>query len=141
MLLTTGIHWYWPARTHVTEIPIARQAENLRSQTLVTTDDKVVIVSGMIVHEVVDPVRFCLSSHDGFVTIKELALTAIHDVICSMSWEELKTEQRKGTLDTKLKNAAKRVIEEFGVKVVKVMLTDMAPGARVFKVVQATSQD
>jgi antitoxin component of RelBE/YafQ-DinJ toxin-antitoxin module len=47
----------------------------------------------------------------------------------------LKEKSRKGTLDTALKNEAKAALEEYGVKVVKVMLTDMAP-ARVLRIVQ-----
>ena len=50
-----------------------------------------------------------------------------------MTWEELKVGQRKGTLDTKLKNSAREVLKEYGVNVIKVQLTDLAP-ARVYKI-------
>lgn len=140
VLLSSGIHWYLPLLSKVETVSIARQAENLRSQTLVTTDDQAVIVSGILVHEVVDPVTFTTTSFDGFTTLKELTLTAIHDVVSQLSWEELKVEQRSGKLDTKLRNATKRLIDEYGVKVLKVMLTDLAK-TRVLKIVTATSQD
>lgn len=138
--LVSGVHWYWPWRTEIELFPVKRQADDLRSQTVVTTDDKVVIVSGMVIYAVHDPILFGADTYDGPTTVIEISLTAIHDVVCQMSWDELKTEQRKGTLDTKLKNAAARMLVEYGVTVMKVMLTDLAPG-RVLKLIQSTSKD
>jgi regulator of protease activity HflC (stomatin/prohibitin superfamily) len=138
--LGPGIHWYWPLVTTLVMYPTARQADNLRTQTLVTTDDKVVVVGGMIVYEVADVLTLLSTSHSAATTIKDLALTALHDVCCRMSWEELKAEQRKGTLDTKLRHAAQSVLRSYGVTVLKVMLTDLAP-TRVIKLLQSTAQE
>ena len=135
-----SIVFWWPVTTEIDLFPVVRQADDLRSQTLVTKDDKVIIVGGMIITEITDVQVFGTSSYDGSTTIVELALTAVHDVVARMTWEELKEEQRKGTLDTKLKNAAKAALTEYGVNVLKVMLTDMAP-ARVIKLLTATSSD
>jgi len=57
-----------------------------------------------------------------------------------MDWSPLKLEQQKGTLDTKLKNAAQRELSDYGVRVLKLMLTDLAP-CRVLKLSQSTSQE
>lgn len=140
IVLGPGVHFWWPARTEIEMVPVARQADDLRSQTLVTADDKTTVVGGILIHEIFDVEKFVTLSYDGLATIKDITLTAIHDVVCQMSWEELKAEQRKGTLDTKLKNAAKKALEEYGVRVIKVMLTDLAP-ARVIKLIQSTSVD
>lgn len=138
--LAPGVHWFWPARTVIDVWPSKRQGDDLRSQTIVTTDDKTVVISGMVIYEVADMLLFAANTYDGPTTAIEIVLTAIHDVCCRMSWEELKTEQRKGTLDTKLKNAAKIMLDDYGVRVLKVMLTDLAPG-RVLKLIQSTSVD
>lgn len=138
--LGPGIHFWWPVTTNFYRYPVARQGEDLRSQTLVTTDDKVIIVGGMIIYEVVDIEPLLAHTYKPSETIRDIALTAIHDVCCKLSWPELKEAQRKGTLDTKLKNAAKEALEPYGVKVLKTMLTDLAP-ARVIKVLQSTSKD
>jgi len=71
--------------------------------------------------------------------VKDIALSAVHDVCCRMSWHDLKDEQRRGTLDTKLKNEAKKSLEDYGVRVLKTMLTDLAP-CRVVKLIQSMSK-
>jgi hypothetical protein len=87
------------------------------------------------VYSVPDLLTLLTTTHDPATAVKDLTLTALHDVCCNMTWEELKAEQRKGTLDTKLKNATQRALDDYGVRVVKVMLTDLAP-ARVLKLMQ-----
>lgn len=130
--LGPGIHWYWPVCTTLQEYPTARQADNLRTQTIVTRDDRVVAVGGMLVYDVVDIQKLLAYTHNAATTVTDIALTAVHDVCCQMSWEELKDEQRRGTLDTKLKNTTQRALNEYGVRVIKTMLTDLAP-CRVLK--------
>src|SRR5688572_8763360 len=49
-----GIVWYWPAVTQAVVYPTARQTVDLRTQTLVTTDGKVVGVGGMVTYRVTD---------------------------------------------------------------------------------------
>lgn len=138
--LSAGIHFYWPVTTTMETYPVARQADDLRSQTIVTTDDKTVVVGGMIVYRVPEPVKLLPTTFRPQQAIKDIALTCIHDVCCRMSWADLKKGQQKGTLDTKLRNEARYQLEEYGVEVIKVQLTDLAP-ARVYKVMQSTSQD
>lgn len=137
--LGPGIHWYWPVMTTFKAYPLVRQADTLREQTITTTDNRTVVVGGIIVYEVFDIVKLVALTYDPGDTIKDLSLSAIHDICCQMSWDELLTEQRKGTLDTKLKNAARRALEDYGVRAVKVMLTDLA-ACRVYRLIQSTNQ-
>lgn len=132
-----GIHWYWPAVTEWTDWPVVRQGETLAAQTIVTTDDKTITVGGMLIYQIVDVESFMVKAYSPVHLVQEIALTAVHDVCCSMSWEELKAEQRRGTLDTKLKNAAKSQLKEYGIEVIKCMLTDLAP-CRVLKLIQSS---
>jgi regulator of protease activity HflC (stomatin/prohibitin superfamily) len=138
--LGPGIHFYWPVTTTLTHYPTAFQADRLQTQTLVTTDDKVIIVGAMISYSVTDILPLVAGTHSALTTVKNLAMTAVHDVCCRMSWEELKGEQRKGTLDTKLRNMAQRMLMRYGVKVEQLTLIDLAP-ARVLKLMQSTSNE
>ena len=138
--LGPGIHWYWPVVTTLTHYPTAFQADRLQTQTLVTTDDKVIIVGAMISYSVTDILPLVAGTHSAITTVKNLAMTAVHDVCCRMSWEELKGEQRKGTLDTKLRNTAQRMLTKYGVKVEELNLIDLAP-TRVLKLMQSTSNE
>ena len=49
-------------------------------------------------------------------------------------------QQRTGELDRKLKAEARKELERYGVRVLKMTLTDLAP-VRVLKIVQATTTD
>lgn len=135
-----GLYFYWPLTTTVDTYVVVRQVDNLKTQTFVTRDDRVISVGGMIVYSVHNIEWVLTRVHDLERTINDISLTCIHDVCCKMDWETLKREQREGTLDTKMKNSVKADLHNYGVLVEKVMLTDLAP-CRVLKVVQSVSND
>lgn len=135
-----GIHWYWPVTTNFVMHPTARQSSNLKSQTVMTADDKTIAVGGMIVYEIADITAILAYTFDPDETIKDVALSSIHDVCCQLSWAEMREQQRSGALDRKLKTEARKDLDRYGVKVLKMTLTDLAP-CRVLKLVNSMSQD
>jgi regulator of protease activity HflC (stomatin/prohibitin superfamily) len=135
-----GLHWYWPATTSLQSYPTAFQTDNLPSQTMETADGIPITVGGMLTYTVDDLSKLLTQTHSAVKMIQFLTLAAIHDVCCNLTWEALRNEQRRGTLDTKLKNAAQRQLTDFGVRVVKCMLTDMAK-TRVYRLIQSTQMD
>lgn len=135
-----GIHWYWPVTSSVVNYPTSRQTDNMPAQTFATRDDKTIAVGGLLVYEVIDVVKLVSTTHRPMIAIQDIALGAVHDVCCNMEWAELKDAQRRGTLDTKLRNAAQKQLTDYGVRVVKCMLTDLAQ-TRVLKVIQSVSQE
>lgn len=139
-LCEPGLHWWWPATTRLEVYPTARQADNLPTQMMVTTDGKVVAVSGMLVYRVADLLKLFPTTYSAVRLVQDITLTAVHDVCCEMSWETLQSEQRSGKLNTKLKNAVKKQLEEYGIEVIKCMLTDLAPG-RIYRMINSTQQD
>lgn len=138
--LGPGIHFYWPIVTELTTYPTARQATDLRTQTLMTTDGKTIAVGGMIVYEIRDIEAILAHTYDPEQTIKDIALSAIHDVLVTMSADELKLETELGTLSLRLRRRVRKELTKYGVKVLKVALTDFA-FTRVYKVIQSTSQE
>lgn len=138
--LGPGIHWYWPVTTTFALYPTANQTDELRSQTLVTTDGKTIDIAALLRYEVDDVAKLLSENYQGKVAIADVSLTAIHDVCCRMSWRELNEEQRKGTLKTKLRKAAAKELAGLGVRVTAVTLTDMAV-CRVLKLKQSTRTD
>ena len=135
-----GIHWYWPAVSQWDTFPIARQTTSLPTQTIVTADDKVVAISGLIVYSVEDLMKLLPTTYQPDQAIGEITLTAVHGVCCRLTWATLTDEQRRGTLETKLRRAAQNMLDDYGVRVIRVQLTDLAP-ARVFKLINTTSID
>lgn len=130
---------FWPLVTDFLEYPVVRQGVGLREQTLVTIDDRTIVTGGMLIYEVDDLLKLLGSTYSAEQTIRDIALTALHDVCCRMTWDDLKREQQRGTLDTKLKNEAQRALSPYGVKVVKLMLTDLSP-CRAYRLVMSNAR-
>lgn len=129
-----GIVTWWPAVTAITIHPIARQANNLQSQTIVTTDGKTFVVAGMIVFEVDNVEQLVCHVYDPDDTIRDVALAAVHDACVKFSSDELLTAARTSKLDTAMRTEAKKQLALYGVNVIKLQLTDLAPG-RVLRLV------
>lgn len=135
-----GVHWHWPITTTWQAYPTAQQTDRLETQTMVTTDGKTFIVAGTITYWVTDLSLLLPVVHMATRNTVDLSMVALHDVCCEMSWEELQSENRRGTLKTKLKNAAQKQLEEYGVKVKRFQLNTLAP-CRVLKISQSTSNE
>ena len=135
-----GIHWWWPWTSTWVSYPMARQTDRLETQTMETTDGKTFIVSGAFTYAIEDLAMLITTTHSALTTTLELAQTAMHEVLCEMDWSAIQTEQRKGTLKTKLKNEAQRQLKDYGVKVIKLQLNTLAR-CRVYKVSQTTASE
>jgi regulator of protease activity HflC (stomatin/prohibitin superfamily) len=138
--LGPGWHVWWPLTTDLLVHPVARQAADLRTQTLMTTDGKTLVVGGLIVYEIKDIEAILAHTWDPDQTIKDITLSAIHDVLVRMSWVEVRTGQELGTLGLKLRRRARRELDKYGVRVLRVTITDLAQ-TRVYKLMQSTSTD
>lgn len=135
-----GRHWYWPAFTSFQVYPTATQTDDLPTQTMETGDNVSIIVGGMVTYSVPELGLLLTRTHSAMKTVQVLTLAAIHEVCCRMTWADLKEQQRKGTLDTKLRNAAQKFLTPFGVKVESCMLTDLAR-SRVYRLINSNQQD
>lgn len=135
-----GLHWYWPATSSWQEYPTALQTDNLPSQTMETVDGISIVAGGMISYRVSDLGKLLPHCHSAVKLVQSLVLTSIHETCCSYKWPDLKEAQRRRTLNTKLRNAAKRTLAEFGIEVVDCMLTDLVR-TRVYRLIQSTQQD
>lgn len=135
-----GVHFYWPVRTTFQPYPIARQTDRLESQTMESRDGKTFIVGGTLTYKVLDIEKLLPCVHSPATTTIDIAMTAIHDVCCQFEWAVLQEEQRRGTLKTKLKNAAQKDLTELGIDVLVLKLNTLAR-CRVIKVSQSTSTE
>jgi regulator of protease activity HflC (stomatin/prohibitin superfamily) len=116
--------------------PTARQTVDLRTQTLVTTDEKVVGVGGMVAYRVVDIEALLGRTFDADQTIKDICAGAISEVVRGASWPDLQTV----AFERELRYIMRRRLRPFGVFVIKATLTDCSP-IRVIKIVNAASAD
>jgi regulator of protease activity HflC (stomatin/prohibitin superfamily) len=127
-----GIIYWWPARTEIKVYPVVRQALDLRPQSLSTKDEKPILVGGLITYKIDDIQKALAETWDIDETIKDSALTAIHRVVARMTWAELKEAEQNGILDKRLRHQARLVLEPYGVRVMKMSVTDLVP-ARTLK--------
>lgn len=136
-----GIHWYWPVRTLWIEYPTARQTDRLEAQTMETSDGVTFLVSGTLTYQVDDLSKLLPVVHNAATMTIDIAMAAVHDVCCEMTWEQLRREQRHATmLKTKLKNSAQSQLGEYGIRVIKLQLNTLAR-CRVLKVSQSISNE
>lgn len=135
-----GIHWWWPWSSTWMAHPMARQTDRLESQVMETKDGKTFIVSATITYEVRDLVAFVTRVHSPLTTVLDLAMTAVHDTLPALTWDELQAENRRGTLKTKLKNAATKQLNGYGIELLKLQLNTLAR-CRVLKVSQSTASE
>lgn len=134
-ILQPGFHVYWPVVTEVEEYPVKRQSVVLSPQVVTTTDGFEVLVSGLLVYSIDDLIKLQAETWDPEDTIREIALSGVHDVCCRQSLDYLRAEQGK-KLDTLLRQEVRKDLAEYGVQVIKVTLTTMAR-TQVARVVQS----
>lgn len=124
-LFGTGLHVYWPLMTDVDVVPIKRQTVNLPPQYLTTTDGQTVGVSAIIIFEVADVVALLTESWDYNQVITDYGIAEVKSVIGSASAEEI--AEAGNQLDRKFTRRLRRRLRRFGVRVIRVTLSDFAP--------------
>jgi regulator of protease activity HflC (stomatin/prohibitin superfamily) len=137
-IITGGpqIVMFWPVTTNLHTYPTARQAVSLPSQVITTKDGQTVAIGGLLVYDIADLEKILAHTYDPEETIKDIAASSLHDVCCRETWDDLRGGQGR-QLDTKLKNEAKKDLDDYGVRVIKFTLTTMAL-ATVTRVIRST---
>lgn len=138
-ILEPGFHIFWPLVTAVEQYPVKRQSVALVPQVVTTTCGAEVLVSGLLVYSISDLIKIQAETWDPEETIREIALSGIHDVCCRQSLQWLRDEQGK-KLDTALRAEVRKDLAEYGVTVIKVTLTTMAR-TQVVRVVQTRDNE
>jgi regulator of protease activity HflC (stomatin/prohibitin superfamily) len=124
--IKAGLHVWWPLTTEVQLYPVVRQADDLRSQTLTTSDRVALAASALIVFDVPDVKTLLTQTFDPDGTVQEIALAAILDVLPAMSWPEIHEMPRR-KLNTLLRRSASAMLKPYGVRVIEMTLVDLSP--------------
>tara|TARA_Y100000034_G_C6713375_1_gene315233 strand:- start:140 stop:691 length:552 start_codon:yes stop_codon:yes gene_type:complete len=124
-----GIHVYWPVVTDIQPVNVMRQKIDLEVQTLMTKDEKTVLVDGLIMFTIADVEKYLVDNYDAEESIVDVAMTALRKVVISSTLEDIQAGRAK--IDNNLKTQTERLLEDFGVDVEFVRLKSFAP-TRVF---------
>lgn len=119
-----GCHWYWPWTSTIEEIATAEQTHNLPTQAIESNGAKPLAVSGVIVYRVIDVLVALSKSFEVDDTINDVGLTAIMEVVGSMTRDKLKKALKDGSLTKQLTTMTRRRLKKYGVYVERCSLTD-----------------
>lgn len=138
--LEAGLHIFWPLVSVVKIWPSVRQTIDLTAQAFETKDGKSVQVSGMITYSVSDIVSLMTGTFDPDNTIRDVGMTALHDVLIQYTWEEIREGMINRVLKKELQREVQKELKIYGVKVIAVGFKDLV-GTSVYKVALEQSTD
>jgi regulator of protease activity HflC (stomatin/prohibitin superfamily) len=120
----TGIHLFWPVVTEYEVVPVRRQTKDLQPQYLTTKDQKTVGVCGILVYEINDVVKLLTECFDYEDTIRDLSMAAVKEVIVQHNFDHLRDNGE--LIDAELCKTLRRQLNRFGVKTIRVTLSDFS---------------
>lgn len=136
--VSAGLTVYWPLITDMDQIVVARQTLNLPTQTLMTSDQKQVIVGAFVVYSVKDVVQAIGERNwDVESTIGDIAQAAIVEELTKRTLDDLLagiSGGRGSKLNKELKKNCLQQLRPFGVHVERCGLTDFST-TRVYRLI------
>lgn len=128
---------YWPLLTDVELFVVARQTCDIRTQVLMTKDQKQVVAGAMVVYWIDDIIKAIGERNwDVGQTIEDITMAVVAEEITSKALDELLdgiSHGRNGDFYKELTLNCRGQLAQFGVKVLRVSFTDFST-CRVYKV-------
>ena len=120
-VLNAGLHWKIPFVDEMVINTVAWTTINLPPQSLVTKDNKSIVISAVIKYRITDIQVFTLEVWDAVDAISDMTLGIIKKNIMSKSWEEVRHEGFDNELSKKARVEAKR----WGIEIDSVTLANL----------------
>lgn len=117
-----GYVFWWPIISELYVIPVVRQTQQLKAQTLVTKDREPVTVSVTIRFEIDDIMLACVKTYDFMDTIEDIAQGEVAVVIRSFNYDEI-TED----IDKILSRRIRSKLKPYGVALRKAFIAEFSP--------------
>jgi regulator of protease activity HflC (stomatin/prohibitin superfamily) len=134
--LTPGLSFLIPFvdrvayRHSLKEIPL-----DVPSQVCITKDNTQLTVDGILYFQVTDPMRASYGSSNYIVAITQLAQTTLRSVIGRMELD--KTFEERDAINASVVQALDEAASNWGVKVLRYEIKDLAPPAEILRSMQA----
>ena len=119
--LKPGWYTYWPPIQHVQKIGVTPQCVDLRPQSVLTSDNKDMVISGAILYKISDARKAILEVQDYDRSVQTLALGVIAEFMGGHSSEKLEIPILRELILTKVREEA----QGFGLKIMRVYITDL----------------
>lgn len=117
-----GFHWKLPFIEEVIAEHTVPTTIALEAQSVTTSDDKSVVVRGIVKYRVSDIKTFLLDVYDAHDGISDMAQGIIKTVLGERTWLECQSPDVENMITKKIRTEAKR----WGLEVLTVILTDLA---------------
>lgn len=132
-LLKPGFHVKLPFIEECIFQHIVQTTQSLSAQSLVTKDGKNIVVRAMVKYKISDTKTYLLEVFDAVDAVSDVTQGIIKNIIMAKSFEECLDNE----LDNIITKKSRAKIKEFGVEVMQVTLTDIAP-IRSFRLINDT---
>jgi len=120
--LKAGFHWKWSFYDEILKQHITFTTINLPAQSLVTKDNKNIVVKAVVKYKVVDCRIFLLEVYDSVDAISDVSQGVIKNIIMPSTWEECRNLETDNTITKKIRTE----LRKFGVHIEAVTLTYIA---------------
>lgn len=120
--LHKGIHWKVPFIDEIISHHTVWTTINLPPQSLITKDEKNIVVCAVIKFRVTDIKTFLLEVYDTIDAICDMSQSAVKKTIMAKTWDECKSEELDNDISKKARNEAKK----WGIEIAQITLIDLA---------------
>lgn len=123
-LAPTPPGWYliFPLIQKVIYITVTPQVEDLRAQSIMTSDGFSMAVSGAVEYSIRDAVKAILNVQDYDRSLKNLSLGAIVDYVTTHTLEQCKNVEE---IKNVVRKALRLHVNDWGIKLINVYITDL----------------
>jgi len=125
VVLTPGMHWFWPLTSQIRMAKTARCILELDMQPLITADNVTVLAGGIVAYRVTDVHKYLVDNYDADTNLSETCEVALRRTVISKKVEELQTT--RVAIDNLLTKEVQSLMGDFGVEVLFARLAGLAP--------------
>lgn len=125
----SGLRLIFPVVDKLTKIDMREQVVDVPPQEVITEDNVVVTVDGVVYYEATDPVKLEYNVANFYIAATKLAQTNLRNVIGGMQLDESLTSRE--IINAKLREILDDATDKWGVRVVRVEIQRIEPPADV----------
>ena len=125
-LLGPGLHWVTPIFERIGQkVNMMEQVLDIPSQDVITKDNAMVRVDGVVFFEIQDPYAASYQIHDLYSGLLNLVMTNVRTVVGSMEVDELLSQ--RDVINQRLLAVVDEATVPWGTKITRVEIKDIAP--------------